>query len=326
MYRNNWSLDRKTYAYFPSFESRRSVDPKYAGYNHMFVEDVRNLIVPYGIEDKNKYSVKVEPDNDKNRELVCAIFSDDSYPRITHAVYEAIRKYASMLAWWKKTYYEIATVSLGTTTENNRNNKKHTPTQSFIRPLHIPGKVLSLGTKIVQIVPKADRAEFKRSFVVIPKESVWILSLPSELGGPRGLKKMQSSLAMSYEFLPQYVQRDSWLQDKDFIWKEFANKRVLLAMQATSKWGWTGRSMWDKDILEYYLLYRELHFAWSMAVLRNYILREMNNFLLRQNYNLEIKMTGLPNPNDVDKQIIAFEAGKLPFNKVLEFSRFREAT
>ena len=61
-----------------------------------------------------------------------------------------------------------------------------------------------------------------------------------------------------------------------------------------------------------------------MAVLREYILEEMNKFLLDYGYDFQIEMTGFPTLYEFEEAIQKYREGKLAFKQALDFSRLHE--
>lgn len=305
MYRDKWSIHRKTIAYFSSRESSSFKDPRLSSNSYIFGEDVRLRIMPYRLDENDSpYSIRIDPDNLENRKALSIIFSNDSHSRVADTVAEAIRKFAYRLAWWGKTHYEVATVEIETRKRRKEINKSVSPSKSkFFKPLFIPGKVIVIGNTVIQLTPNADRSRFGHSFKTIPKSAIWSLSIPHCLGGAKGLSNLQNTLIISSEHIPKSLQDSNWLKEKRFNWGEFNKQRKLLAAQGTAHWGWTSRGLWNKDLLEFYILYRELRFAWSLSILREYILSEMNKFLLDSGYSFKVEIIGFPSPKQVEDTI-----------------------
>jgi hypothetical protein len=87
------------------------------------------------------------------------------------------------------------------------------------------------------------------------------------------------------------------------------------------------RSRLNDRITEFYLIYRNLKFAHSLALLREHFLGTLNAELRRpmSRIGLEgiLKIEGLPSAKEIARQIERLMQGELKFGEVIKFTHLR---
>ena len=123
---------------------------------------------------------------------------------------------------------------------------------------------------------------------------------------------------------PEFVKFDSKDNSsrKDFNFGDFRKSADLRIAIETVLWGWPARHLFEKRMLEYYLVYRHLCFARSMAILREHILLSINDLLGRVNFPSHLILKGLPTSDEFDKAIHELELGKISFRDALNLANF----
>ena len=290
----------------------------------MFGEDVGNHVMPLGGQSKSRpeFRVALLPDSADSEQIIRYALPKDGHllRSVTEAVSDFMEHAAYVLAFHGIIHYEIATGAwlLRYQMSERRVEDVLAPERLF-RPLRIPGKVLRIGSLYLQIVPKADRVKHGRAFVSIPQNQVWILRIPHMLGGPGGHQRLLKSFAKSSEPLPKFV-RDEMEKLGDFgefSFQEFHRQRMLTLASETANWGWDARELWRNDTLEYFRVYRQLRFARSMAILRDYLISSINSLLGRIAFPARITVHGLPTREDIDGVISALAKKEVSINEAL---------
>lgn len=287
-------------------------------YLHMFADDVRSLIIPYDWDEENSpaYSIQLFRETpDLNRIVVhtFSFYQQFSHQQLKSVVAEFIRDIAFHVVYRGNLFFEVL-----------EGQFKSDGTKISV-PTPIPGKVISVGNFVLQFVPPSDRNKLRKTVVWIPTSKVWKIRIPASLGGNWQLSKLQRGMKTASEFVPKDLKTKEWTKDEDVLPRinQYDLIRKDLLAQATAPWGWNARDTWKMKALEYYRVYRELHFAKTLALLREYILVEMNFFLKRVQVPTEITMTGLPSSVEIDDLIDKLHAGQVSFAHALDFIGLR---
>ncbi|MDR4496427.1 MAG: hypothetical protein MRK02_00625 [Candidatus Scalindua sp.] len=164
--------------------------------------------------------------------------------------------------------------------------------------------------------------------VWLPKNALLFLSIPITFGGVKKFKKLLANLQWISKYsYPEFATKDMAQQKQtkgyDFLTYR-RNQNVFLA-QITKHLGWTARSTLDDEILEFYQIYKLLKFEKSRAILREYILHELNKTLKiigkKIGFYAQIKLEGIPLSQDFDEYQTQLRKGSLPFSKAVELMR-----
>src|SRR5450759_5404505 len=178
-------VDRKSLAHFAS-EDRASLDDWIQGNGYMFFQDVHTQIMPYRPERRPDFLIDVTPDENMTKERVMAIFSpnEPSYRDLTEHLSDFIRDVAGQIAFWGTVHYEITQVEAVPSETQWRRSFRGIPVGERLHvPMRIPGRVYTIGTRLFQIIPKAERAKGRPLMISLPKSRVWSIGVPDLLGG-----------------------------------------------------------------------------------------------------------------------------------------------
>ncbi|GAB1360685.1 hypothetical protein MASR1M31_25080 [Porphyromonadaceae bacterium] len=305
--------NRVSIPYLPSTSYQSSSDAPDL-YTHILWDDVNTMIIPYSISsrDKTDYSVRLSPDSDVLQRIVMHTFlgaAQGQHYDFEDVVTDFIRDTASRLFYKGQIYFEIL-------------DSLDQVDGLAIKVLdRIRGKTVAIGMNVIQIIPAQDRRKLGRNFVWIPRTKVWRLKFPGSLGGNRQLKRVQSACKKASEHVPKDLRnKDEWPQDTDIPLRvnQFDLSRIDVLSMATQSWGWNARGLWKEKMLEYYYILRELRFARTLAILREYILLEMNNYLKNHDVSTAIEISGLLSSSSLEERMELFRIGKLSFKEIIE--------
>ena len=112
----------------------------------------------------------------------------------------AIREVARALAWYGLAPYEIWNGVKEDDEEEDGNGirlSRFTPKRLFRFPKFC-----------VQLVPRADQEKLGKSIVILPERILWLVSMPNELGGYWGHRKIIARLARFNWTAPPFWQDD----------------------------------------------------------------------------------------------------------------------
>ena len=331
MRRLRLTSERKSIAYFQSARLQREKDPWNGLYSHMFIEDVKYNIMPIGGESKThpEFDVILEPSKSDNEDVLRVAFSTDGDVKSTlrEATSRFITDCAMQLAYQGETHYEIVR---GDPKEFQdgitfRHVKLPIDASNLCQPLYICGDVLRIPGYYFQIVPRAEWGSQKKVFVLISANSVLSIKLPSQLGSRSSHAKLLKTLMKYGMPLPKFVNYDPKgdSTQRNFSFSDFHLYTDLRIAMESALWGWPARQLWEKRILEYYLVYRNLRFARSMAILREHILLSINNLLQRTSIQGQLVIKGLPTSDTLQEALSQLESGNISFDDVLNLTNLQ---
>ncbi|MCZ7673801.1 MAG: hypothetical protein M5U34_45125 [Chloroflexi bacterium] len=279
------------------------------------------------------FSISIEPENPENRSLLTRIFlGRDRYnyhnwhyrdPNLTQTISKFIEDAAFTLVYKGTEHYEIVRDTWPTAnSEKNDSTIQDTSetTEVVLSPQRIPGRIIRLPGFYLQLIPRSEWKNIGKKIIAIPAHDVWTLQIPQRLGGARGHEKLLRTLVLASNPLPRFV-LDDMAQFSDtsyFSHNEFHTNQQLAVARETAIWGWPSRDIWMENTLEYFRIYRHLRFAFSMAVLREYILDSMNKLLERINFSSRISLKGLPSPKEIEEHLEKLEEGQVTFDDALK--------
>jgi hypothetical protein len=317
-------VDRKSIAYFPSVPQVSLDDGWSMGNGHMFFEDVHTQIMPYRTEHRPNFLIEVSPDDEKTRGRVVATFSKNeaSYRGFTDQISEFIRDVAGQIAYQGTAHYEITQVeAIAAKAKWSRGIKGISVGERFCMPFYIPGRVVTVGGRVLQVVPPAERKKGHPLVISIPKSKVWSVSVPEALGGLRDYRRLRRSLIVASEVVPRFVKQRNPFFERNLDLNDFLVQRHPLVAKGSAMWGWPARWLWQQETLEYYQLYRELWFARSLAILREHVLGAMNELLVRTKVPARLLLQGLPSPYEIEDCVHKLASGSLSFQACYEVIR-----
>jgi hypothetical protein len=129
------------------------------------------------------------------------------------------------------------------------------------------------------------------------------------IGGKKTLKHIYKNLRYASMTVPEFISNsmkesittNELLGSSEFSFAKYQEIRELSIAKITSKLGWPARNRFRDNTLEYYQVHRQIIFAKNMALLRNYIVIEMNKLIHNRIGSYAITINGLPNYEDICK-------------------------
>ena len=283
-------------------------------HTHMFLEDVRNFILPYS--PRNESYVEFSSKDKSVLEKILVIFSQNPFGNYSldarDAIEEFIRKSAAYLASSGKVYCEVIQIMLAPTKDQGILEEGELLALDFI-----PGKVIKFFVWYVQIARTLNSKWPK--IIFLPSSQVRTLQLPKVFGHPRDQRLLINTLNNSGQPIPGFLQNSNKnpFEDKEVDFLEFNHNQDILSVAATTRWGWPGRGLYDQKALDYFILLRRLRFAYSLSILRDYLLHEINEFLKISNVDCNVNFVGLQSSEGIRSALESLEAGKISFEEAL---------
>lgn len=286
----------------------------------MFIEDVRLYVMPIGGESRTRpdFSIELVPDSPVARSIITYAFAPrdyyyHKYSEVTKAVSGFIQESAFTLAYEGVLYYEVAKGEWPTGAVEPREIENGSCFKEAFKPLYIPGRVIRLANRYLQIVPPAEWTRTGKKIAAIPASDVWSLRIPSELGGPRKHRILLKTLVRASTPLPDFVSEamKGLSEISDFSLSSFHRQQHLIVASESASWGWPARDLWGESTLQYFYYYRHLRFALSMAILREHIIASINGLLDRVGFPSRLVLKGLPTPSEIKGYMEKLEKGEM---------------
>jgi hypothetical protein len=275
--------------HFPSLARLHETSPQL----HMFTEDVRTGLMPYTrVEGSEKFSVSIGEDP-AAIELMQSLAGRDPYSK-EELVCAAVNDVGQRLSWHGRATYQI--IADDSKSEIIR-LRSCTPERLY----RVPGFY-------IHHVPVADRKEFPSRFILVPKAQVWEVRIPDQLGGVNEYLRILTGLKRYKTSFPQFFVEDLRVEKTtlNFQSSEYIRYKKAVEARLTALWGWPSRDTSLDHETEYFHFYRTLTFRWAQAILRDHIIKELNDLFKRLNLNSEITLHGMPSPEfilDVRQQM-----------------------
>lgn len=284
---------RKTVDFFPNIERSEAVSSQ----QMMFVQDLSDWVIPYGRHTGNAdYKISIsgrDAESDRVRSLLESISERDG-GSTREIVEQVVRSVAGKLAWMGLVRFEIY------------------PEGELLLLGEIPSHGLyALGRMFVQVVPKSepDRG-WQLSWV--RAGSVWTISMPRALGGVRRYRTLLKKLRRGDAVAPSFWSPETMAATGvDIMAFNAMRERFIAAL--TRKLGWNWRNSSQRGITEFYYFYRTLTFSRTQAILREYIVEQLNLLFVRLAIDAQIAVLGIPKPEEIDQVIRDVVSGKTSF-------------
>ena len=186
-----------------------------------------------------------------------------------------------------------------------------------------PGRVSHTPRSYLQWVPKADRKPLETGRVVsIPRERMWHLRLPRELGSPRAHRRLLRHLATLSNPTPDFALNSPKLdlgRSEGFEFSRLQAAYVRETERSTKRWGTISSFQRPVgDSTEYFYIARRLEFHRAQATVRDHLLRELNGLLARLGVAEQLVVEGLTAPGDLTQALNALHAGEISFADALK--------
>lgn len=287
---------------FPSLS--RSFEP---GLDHFtLARDIPLGVMPLGGRSHRwkEFSVKVIADQDHLEHVLRLLVSlktshdynslsriDDLNWYVNYVAHElvsdVIKNIATNLAWFGRIIHEIV----------------WDHTNNYHKLVRIPNNRLLSGFGMyLQVIPKLDRETWNKTLVLVPKQHVWDITIPKELGGLTKYRTIINKLGGLTAVVPAFWREEignPQNQTSNFDIHRYKLEQDIYKARITAQWGWIWSDYTLKNWTELYLFYRILQFKWAQAILREHILNELNILFSRLEIDASIVIKGLPSSSDI---------------------------
>jgi len=257
----------------------------------MFTDDIQLSVMPIGGKPHKATGFTVEVkggvENVKRATVILKSLTRHHGQGQAELLSDAVEEVARQLAWHGRAVHEIVRDE-----EDREACRLHSFTSR--RLFHAFGRY-------IQIIPKADRDFWGKSYVIVPEKDIWEVAMPRVLGGYRGYRAILWWLARFRHLGPSFFQdglsQQTWPAHYDF--QRYVRETKFFEAKITARWGWNQRDFSQSNWTEFYIFYRILRFKWAQAVVREHIVNELNRLLRRLRVEAEIVVKGLPTASEI---------------------------
>jgi hypothetical protein len=186
-----------------------------------------------------------------------------------------------------------------------------------------PGRVARTPRAYLQLVPKPDRQHVGKAYARIPKENVWRLGLPKELGSGRQHRRLLRRLEALSEPMPRFA-LESLDMGRASAYDFSAHRRACdrLMERATKRWGSVPSLQRPVEgSTEYFFIARRLAFRRAQALLREHVTSELNSFLARLGLDDRVVVSGIPTASEIDATLEGLQRGDATFAEALDSTK-----
>jgi hypothetical protein len=282
-------------------------------YSRMLVDDVANGLVPY--RRAEDFGFSVEPNNAEVEQVITEGLGRDRYGRdLTGAVREFLRDAGQTLFAFGEAPYEVVYYSQGETQQLVGFDL------SFVAPWTL--KRGSGGW--VQTVPKDYSQQIASpSRIDLASDSIVHLQFPPSIN--RYFSRMMTDVeALGRDMYPEFgiPTPGSSAADLGFDFQMWHRSHAIALAEATRECGWLARSLFAKNVSEFYFVRRFLEFERFKVELRTSLLSQLNEILQpvgkRIGFSARITTHGLPDLEQIDKSLMELESGTASVSDVMK--------
>ena len=187
-----------------------------------------------------------------------------------------------------------------------------------------PGRVVAAPWGYLQVISKRDRTELDvRPLVRVPRDRLWRLALPRDLGGVWRYRRLIRRLESLSDSMPEFALGSLDLgRASGFEFTAYRDACDRLQERATKRWG-TVPSI-QRPIgtsTEYFFIARRLAFLRAQARLREHTIAELNRLLARIDVPHSIEVSGIPTSDDIAATLERLHRGDITFAEALDATR-----
>jgi hypothetical protein len=282
-------------------------------YPSMLIEDVQIGVMPYGRRTANKpFAISLCPSNEEFANLITkGLPTYHRYRNIEDALCHFIKECAQSLIPFNRVVYEIAYL---TDSENSR-------IVGFELVYIPPHSLTQHRDKFAQIIPAhIPIAGSPERYIELSRDSILIFEPPPKIRNilPIILESLSKlgSLGMSRIMRTSHATKNS-----AYDFNTHLKMSKFAFAQITKEIGWNGRNILTDNILEYYLVYRQLLFEKFKIEIRDTILETLNSGLegigSKLDYSGKLEISGLPTLKEIDEAFYSLDKGDRTFKEIL---------
>ncbi|HVZ79826.1 MAG TPA: hypothetical protein VHE12_03385 [bacterium] len=323
---------RKPFTENPREQLKQSLKPRMANYfqslqgtysprlyEQFFSEDLRTGVMPYGFElgrENNQILATFEGSDEENEKAINLLsdFCEHEPRNETDLICKAVNEISQDVSWEGRAVYEIL---------KGINNKGKA--EFYVHQFYRARTIKVPFYKYFQIVPKLDREYLKAKYLSCPVEDVFEITIPSRLGGYKRYKNILNELAKYSGVGPGFFRQDPYQElTKGFDFGDYRRNQMVFGFSITRKWGWNYRNLANEYENEFFKVHKYITFKWAQAILRDHIISELNELLIRLRIDSKFKIEGLLKPSEILEVREKLKNGEIDFEEVFKKLKYQD--
>jgi len=283
----------------------------------MIIEDVDSFCLPIPDFLKKKYEVNLITTDSRFEDLLTgAIETRYGRENLTNSIYEFFKQCVRVVMTYGHAGYEIIYFS----TQDGK-------IDSFWLALIPPSAFIIKKDKFQQYVPLeiVNERNLEGQYIDLPKNDVLLFEIPEYIRG--NYEQMMESLDfLGKEVFPKFALENIYNPTVPFSQSDYLLSKEIALAKAARVIGWNARNYSNEYKFEYYVWHRQLRFHKFLCILRETILKTLNEGLKRIGNKLDVEaelvIEGLPTVQDAENAIEKLNNGEIKtFSEVLDIFR-----
>jgi hypothetical protein len=289
----------------------------YSSNTNMIIDDVDSSCLPIPDFPKNKYKVNLITSDSRCEDLLIgAIETRYGRENLTNSIYEFFNQCVRVVMTYGYAGYEIIYFS----TQDGK-------IDSFWLSLIPPSAFIIKKDKFQQYVPLeiVNERDLEGQYIDLPKNDVLLFEIPEYIKSD--YEQMMESLAfLGKEVFPDFALENIFKPTIPFSQSDYLLSKEIALAKATRVIGWNARNYSNEYKFEHYVWQRQLRFHKFLCILRETILKTLNEGLKRIGNNLDFEaklvIEGLPTVLDAENALEKLKNGEIKtFSEVLDIFR-----
>lgn len=286
----------------------------YSSKTNMLIDDVDSSCLPTPDFPKNKYKVNLITTDTRCEDLLIgAIETRYGRENLTNSIYEFFNQCVRVIMTYGYAGYEIIYFS----TQDGA-------IDSFWLALITPSAFINKKDRFQQYVPLqvVKERNLEGQYIDLPKENILVFELPEYIK-PYYEQMMESLAFLGKEVFPEFALENLFNPTVPFSREDYLLSKEIALAKVTSIIGWNARNYSNEYKFEHYVWQRQLRFHKFLCILRETILKTLNEGLkrigIKLNFEAELVIEGLPTVQDAENALEKLNKGEIKtFSEVLD--------
>jgi hypothetical protein len=287
------------------------------GQAFLFIRDLKLGILPLSSSLRaDEFSVAVEPQSTENQDWVRGLLGErrSRRPGLEEIYVDFVEGVVHDLASRGEARYEIVQAEAAQGSSRARATLLRVP----------PGRLFRLPGGYVQMLPKSVTTETGRRWAHIPTSCLWRFTLPTRFGSPRSHRRRIRRLAALKHSVPPFILETGFeaLATPGYDFSRYRRAFDRRTEALLRDWGTVMSMPQLKDTSEYYYIRRRIQWHHSQALVREHILRQLNQLLDRRlRSGIRIVISGLPSATEIAEAGARLDRGEIGFAASMDLIR-----
>lgn len=184
---------------------------------------------------------------------------------------------------------------------------------------YIPKKCFyDFGIAGVQVIPREQREQVKKAIIARTKKHIWKLTFPKKICSWKRYRNILDALAKNTPLIPPQIdQSELYKPSLGFDMSLYNKESKKYVYSILNKIGGVQRETSLDNVTEFYLVNRMIRLNLSKALLREYMIDEINLLFKRLKADSKIIIKGLPSSNDINDILSELQEGKIGVEEAL---------